>query len=50
MKPFSNEIDYQCWLNYEHIKDQSLLNEYAKYFKNIVINENKEALEKLGKL
>lgn len=47
MKPFSNEIDYQCWLNYEHIKDQSLLNEYAKYFKNIVINENSYIIDSI---
>ncbi|PNR94315.1 alpha-glucuronidase family glycosyl hydrolase [Petrotoga sp. 9PWA.NaAc.5.4] len=47
MIPYSNEKDYHCWLNYEHIKDSLILSQYTDYFKNIVINENNHIIDSI---
>lgn len=47
MIPYSNETDYQCWLNYGHIKDSLISSQYTDYFKNIVINENNHIIDSI---
>ncbi|MDK2906531.1 MAG: alpha-glucuronidase [Petrotoga sp.] len=38
MFPYSNDVDYQCWLNYQRLETPSLSDQYKEYLKNIVIN------------
>jgi len=38
MFPYSNDVDYQCWLNYQRLETPSLYDQYKEYLKNIVIN------------
>ncbi|PNR95181.1 MULTISPECIES: alpha-glucuronidase family glycosyl hydrolase [Petrotoga] len=38
MFPYSNDVDYQCWLNYQRLETPSLYDQYKEYFKNIVIS------------
>ena len=47
MVPYSEEIDYQCWLNYKNVEVPYLLDQYRSYLNNIIIDGDSLIIESI---
>jgi len=45
--PYSEEIDYQCWLNYKNVEVPYLLDQYRSYLNNIIIDGDSLIIESI---